>query len=93
MLRDAAGVEAERSLSDDQALYPQVQAVPRRAAFLDDNEPAEALFRRYEFPIDDFGRTNADFDPGRLAAISFVFDDSPRGAILVDDISFRPADD
>jgi predicted dienelactone hydrolase len=93
VLRDAAGVEAKRSLSDDHALYPQVQAVPRRAAFLDANEPAEALFRRYEFAIDDFARTNADFDPGRLATISFVFDDSPRGAILLDDISFRPADD
>ena len=91
VLRDADGAEAMLPLSHDHALYPQVQAVPRRAAFLDDNEPAEALFRRYDFAIADFAATNADFDPGRLATISFVFDESPHGAILLDDISIRPA--
>jgi hypothetical protein len=92
VLRDATGAEARLSLSHDHALYPQVQAAPRRAPFLDENEPAEALFRRYDFAIADFAATNSDFDPGRLATISFVFDESPQGAILLDDISFRPAD-
>lgn len=91
VLRDADGAEAKLPLSHDHVLYPQVQALPRRAPFLDDNEPAEALFRRYDIAIADFAATNTDFDPGRLAAISFVFDDSPQGAILLDDISFRPA--
>lgn len=91
VLRDADGAEAKLPLSHDHALYPQVQAVPRRAAFLDDTEPAEALFGRHEFAIDDFTAVNPAFDAGRIAAISFVFDDSPRGAILLDDISFRPA--
>ena len=44
VLRDADGAEARLPLSHDHALYPQVQAVPRRASFLDDTEPAEALF-------------------------------------------------
>lgn len=91
VLRDADGAEARLPLSHDHALYPQVQAVPRRAAFLDDTEPAEVLFRRYEFAIDDFTAVNPAFDVGRLAVISFVFDNSPSGAILLDDISFRPA--
>ena len=65
--------------------------MPCRAFFLDENEFAEALFRRYDIAIADFAATNTDFDPGRLATISFVFDDSPQGAILLDDISFRPA--
>ncbi|MGE0031252.1 MAG: hypothetical protein AB7T20_09070 [Steroidobacteraceae bacterium] len=91
VLRDADGAEAMLPLSHDHALYPQVQAVPRRAAFLDDTEPAEALFRRHEFAIDDFTAANPAFDAGRLVAISFLFDDSPRGAILLDDISIRPA--
>ena len=91
VLRDADGAEARLALSHDHALYPQVQAVPRRASFLVDTEPAEALFGRHEFAIDDFAAVNPVFDAGRLAAISFVFDDSPKGAILLDDISIRPA--
>jgi predicted dienelactone hydrolase len=91
VLRDAAGAEARLPLSHDRALYPQVQAVPRRASFLDETEPTEALFGRHEFAIDDFAAANSAFDASRLAAISFVFDQSQRGAILLDDISFRPA--
>lgn len=91
VLRDADGTVAKLPLSHDRALYPQVQAVPRRASFLDDTEPAEALFGRHEFAIDDFTAANPALDAGRLAAISFVFDRSPRGAILLDDVSFRPA--
>jgi dienelactone hydrolase len=91
VLRDADGAEAKLPLSHDHALYPQVRAVPRRAAFLDDTEPAEALFRRHEFAIDDFTAVNPAFDADRLTTISFVFDGSPRGAILLDDISIRPA--
>ena len=91
VLRDAAGAEARLPLSHDRALYPQVQAVPRRASFLDETEPAEALFGRHEFAIDDFAAANPAFDASRLAAISFIFDQSQRGAILIDDVSFRPA--
>jgi len=73
-------------------LYPQVQAVPRRASFLDGSDAAEVLFRRFELPVADFVSANAAFDPAALAQISFVFDRSKKGAIIIDDLSLTSVD-
>jgi hypothetical protein len=75
-------------LSHDEALYPLVQAVPRRASFLDANDPEEVLFRRFALPIDDFVAANPAFDPASLASVNFIFDRAEKGAIIVDDLSF-----
>jgi dienelactone hydrolase len=91
VLRDGNGVEAELPLRHDQALYPLVQARPRRAPFLDDNDPTEVLFRSYALRLDDFVKANPMFDADGIAMISFVFDGSDKGAIIMDDISIRPA--
>jgi hypothetical protein len=88
-LRDVEGAEAELPLSHDHALYPLVHAVPRRASFLDDNDPTEVLFSSYAFPLDAFLAANPSFDPTRIAMISFVFDGSDKGAIIMDDLSIR----
>ena len=89
VLRDREGARARLPLSHDQVLYPQYRAVPRRAEFLAESEPNEVIFRRYEFPLADFVAANPAFDPARLATISFVFDVSEKGAIVVDDLSIR----
>jgi hypothetical protein len=86
-LVDRAGQSASLPLSHDEALYPLVQAVPRRASFLDANDPEEVLFRRFALPIDDFVATNPAFDPVSLASIAFIFDRAEKGAIIVDDLS------
>ena len=77
-------------LSRDSALYPLVNAVPRRAKFLDSAEPTEVLFRRFEFMLDSEQNSGPDSDTGNatgLTRVSFIFDRSPRGAIIIDDLS------
>ena len=86
-ITDTDGNVAERLLSQDEALYPQVQALPRRAAFLDGAEPAETLFRRIEFSLADFVAISPELNAGSLRSLAFVFDQSDKGAIIVDDIS------
>ncbi|MCH8072100.1 MAG: hypothetical protein IIA09_09145 [Proteobacteria bacterium] len=86
-LVDRNGQRASLPLSHDEALYPLVQAVPRRAAFLDSSDPEEILFRRFALPIDDFVAANPSFDPTSLAIISFIFDRAEKGAIIIDDLS------
>jgi len=93
MLRDVNGAEARLPLSHDHALYPLVHAVPRRASFLDDNDPTEVLFSSYAFSLEDFAATNSAFDPTSIAMISFVFDGSDKGAIIMDDLSIRAVAD
>jgi flagellar biosynthesis protein FliQ/dienelactone hydrolase len=86
-LVDRKGQSASLPLSHDEILYPLIQAVPRRASFLDSNDTEEILFRRFTLPIDDFVAVNPSFDPASLAIISFVFDRAEKGAIIVDDLS------
>ena len=86
-LVDRAGQSASLPLSHDEVLYPLVQAVPRRASFLDGNEPEEILFRRFALPINDFVAANPAFDPAALASISFIFNRAEKGAIMIDDLS------
>lgn len=87
-LVDRAGQSASLPLSHDEVLYPLVQAVPRRASFLDSSDPEEILFRRFTLPLDDFVAANPLFDPTSLASISFIFDRAEKGAIILDDLSF-----
>jgi hypothetical protein len=89
VLRDLNGTEAELPLSHDHALYPLVHAVPRRASFLDDNDPTEVLFSSYAFPLAAFVAANPSLDANSIAMISLVFDRSEKGAIIMDDISIR----
>ena len=69
-------------------LYPLINAIPRRAGFLDSTEPTEVLYRRFEWPMSLFEFANPEFDASQVARIGFVFDQSPKGAIIVDDILF-----
>ena len=77
------GMTESFPLSSDSGLYPLINAVPRRASFLDSTEPTEVLFRRFEFRL----APQIDTAPGAMRRISFVFDRSPKGAIIIDDIS------
>jgi hypothetical protein len=65
-----------------------VRAVPRRARFLESEDETEVLFRRFELPIAAFTARNPELDTASISRISFVFDGSSRGAIVIDDLSF-----
>ena len=69
-------------LSTDSVLYPLINAVPRRAPFLDDTEPTEVIYRRFELPLGE-----ASAGSFGVERVSFIFDRSPRGAIIIDDLS------
>lgn len=87
VLTDAFGTTASLPLSYDSVLYPLVNAIPRRAGFLDSSDPTEVLFRRFEFPLAEFAAENSRFDVRSISQISFVFDRSKKGAIIIDDLS------
>jgi hypothetical protein len=86
-LRDAKGNSSTLPLSHDSFLFPLIKALPARAGFLDDTEPTEVLFRRFELPMADFVAANPEFDASLISQVRFVFDRSKKGAIMVDNIS------
>ena len=86
-LADNLGNRASLLLSSDSVLYPLIKGIPYRAEFLDDSKQEEVLFRRFEFPIADFQASNSLFDADAITEIKFVFDQSVKGAIILDSIS------
>lgn len=86
-LVDVQGNSASALLSADSKLYPLIKGIPYRAKFLDSTKPEEVLFRRFEIPISEFQRSNTEFDSAAISQINFVFDQVPKGAIIVDSIS------
>ena len=84
---DSNGVVASLPLSFDVPLYPLIDGVTRRAHFLQSEERTEVLFRRFEFPLDAFGDVNGN----EIDRITFRFDRSKRGAIIIDDLSLIPS--
>ena len=57
-LTDGNGRQASILLSTDSGLYPLINAIPRRAGFLDSTEPTEVLYRRFEWPLSLFSFVN-----------------------------------
>ena len=49
-------------------------------------EFSERILQTYEIPFQQFIESNPLFDPSRLECIRLLFDRSPRGAIMLDDI-------
>jgi len=86
-LVDNLGNRANALLSSDSVLYPLIRGTPYRAEFLDDTKPAEVLFRRFELPVSNFRAQGPEFDASAIAAIRFVFDQTEKGAIILDSIS------
>ena len=86
-LVDSKGNRASALLSHDSKLYPLIKGIPYRAKFLDSTKPEEVLFRRFEIPISAFQTVNAEFDSKAITEIKFVFDQSEKGAIILDSIS------
>ena len=91
VLTDAGGESAQLPLGHDRLLYPQIKTVTRRASVLDSAAPSEFLFHRFEFELDDFAETNPFLDTAAIREIRFVFDISPKGVVVIDDLGFAVA--
>jgi hypothetical protein len=66
-----------------------VKAETRRAGMIDFIPRSEIVMRRFRFPLRDFVAANPGLDLAHLREISFAFDRSPRGSIVLDDIGLR----
>ncbi|HEY6455711.1 MAG TPA: hypothetical protein VIY90_10580 [Steroidobacteraceae bacterium] len=86
---DAAGHVARVPLSQDQPLYPQIQGL-RQPGGNSNGALSEVVMRYFHFPLRDFTIANPSLDLTKLVKISLVFDRSPTGAIVLDDLGLAP---
>lgn len=87
-LTDTQGQKASLPLSHDHGLYPQVEGKSRLTKFINHSAPSEPILSRYQFAITDFMTQNPELNPAAITAVSFEFNRSSAGVILLDDIAF-----
>lgn len=87
-LADRAGRTVRLSLSQYAFLQPQVEAQVVKSRLFVDVEPAEPVFQLFALPLADFGARDPSFDVAALAEVRFVFDRTPAGVVILDDVGF-----
>jgi hypothetical protein len=85
---DRAGEVARLPLSHFASLQPQLEGQLGKAGFMSPFPTSEAVLQHFRFPLRDFGKANAAFDPARLVRVRLVFDRTEAGVIVLDDIGF-----
>jgi hypothetical protein len=88
-LWDGEGNRADLLLSSVGPVHPALTVRFLKWKWLEKKyieEFSERLLQTYEIPMRQFIENDPTFEPSRLDRIRFVFDRSPRGAIMLDDI-------
>jgi predicted dienelactone hydrolase len=88
---DRSGRAVRLPLSSFSYLQPQIVMTLMKASFMDITGPSasEPIFQSFEFPLAAFVEADPAFDPASLASVRFIFDRTPSGVVVLDDIGFR----
>jgi dienelactone hydrolase len=84
-LVDRDGHTARMPLSAVRAIQPQLEAKVIKIGPLESGPRSEIVFQSYALPLGAF----PGIDPARLRAVRLVFDRTPKGVIVLDDVGFR----
>ncbi|MDE2943478.1 MAG: MFS transporter [Gemmatimonadota bacterium] len=89
VVTDAEGESAGVRLSDYGPIRRPLETVVRRRNDAEsfDNQ-WELVLQSFSIPLADFVEANPSFDPARLDEIRLLFDRTPAGTVVVDDIGF-----
>ncbi|MBV9787166.1 MAG: MFS transporter, partial [Chloroflexi bacterium] len=85
-VRDADGTSARLPLSHVAPLQPPIEGRYLKSAFFHDTPLSDPIPQTFSFPLGDFAAANPAFDPATLTSIAFVFDGTPAGTILLDNV-------
>jgi dienelactone hydrolase len=91
-LMDHSGVIARLPLSAFSLLQPPLRVHLGKASWMSLLPASEPIFQTFEFQLSDFIGQNPRFDPSQLCEIRFLFDRSPTGVVILDEmgIMFLP---
>ena len=87
-LEDSRGEKASILLSSWLPLSPRVEVQVKKADFLG-NSRIEPVFQDYSLALSSFQAENPNLDLENIYTIRFVFDQTPAGFIVLDDVGFH----
>jgi predicted dienelactone hydrolase len=88
---DRSGHATRLPLSKFSYLQPQIVMTLMKAPYMNiaGPSPSEPVFQSYEFPLAAFVQADPVFDPASLTTVRFIFDRTPAGVVVLDDVGFR----
>lgn len=89
-LADRAGEIARLPLSHVSLLQPPLRVALGKWGWMSALPASEPIFQTFAFRLDDFSARNPRFNPSQLSEIRFLFDRSPAGVVILDEISIEP---
>jgi dienelactone hydrolase len=88
-MTDTSGHTARLPLSRFALLQPQLEVQVNKSDMFNTGKTSEPVYQNFEFPLSLFQGTNTDLDVTALSRIRFLFDRSPQGVIILDNLGFR----
>ena len=88
VLKDYHGNSVQLPLSQYSYLQPQLEAKIMKADFMTKTAKSEIVFQTFFLPLADFKEKNPAFTPDNIKEISFVFNKTGEGVIVIDNIGF-----
>jgi len=88
ILEDTGGNSSSMCLSDFSALQTEIGVRLWKSQFIEEETLSENVFQTYYFPLKDVEDRNLAFSSNAIARISFVFDGTSEGVIIIDNVGF-----
>ena len=88
ILEDALGQTIQFPLSQFSALQREIEVRVWKADFIFGDSSSENVFQTFHFPLSELLQESKDFVASQIINIHFVFDKTPQGVVVIDDIGF-----
>lgn len=88
-VEDKDGNQASLPLSHISELVPMIEGRLLKKPFATFGKTKEPIFQNYRFQFDDFKQVNEQFNPLLVSKVSFIFDKTEKGTVLINDIGIR----
>lgn len=93
VLTDTLGQSASVKIGDVKNIMPPLKTKFTKFEFLDKDmigDKWEVQFQTFHLPISKFEKRDTAFDPTAVNHMRLVFDQTPKGVVVVDDIGYYP---
>ncbi|MFC4635393.1 hypothetical protein ACFO3O_15900 [Dokdonia ponticola] len=87
-MTDASGETVYFPLSKFSALQRELNVRIWKSQFITDEDESENVFQTFSYPLIDLTQSNPSFDLSTLQKIDFIFDKTPKGVVIIDNIGF-----
>ena len=88
VLEDSSGQKVEFPLSDFSALQREIETVIWKIDFLTGDKESEPIFQTFYYPLESIQKRNLNFDVSNIKKITYRFDKSKKGVVVIDNIGF-----